>query len=145
MSAQSDLPWFALIAIFFWAKYKRKGKGKGKEGIPEPYHKIPKRLTIEQLRELSTAVGMADPDVAAAVAMAESSGRTDAVGDKGESIGLWQIHVPSAPKQWANKDMLKHAGFNAQAALAMSNGGTDWNSWSTFRSRAYLTYMPKSR
>jgi hypothetical protein len=84
---------------------------------------------------------MADPNLAAAVAMAESSGRVRAIGDNGNSIGLWQIHVPTAPKQWANRDMLFHAGFNAMAAQSMSNGGTDWHLWKAYTSGRYKKYM----
>jgi hypothetical protein len=76
--------------------------------------------------------------------MAESSGNTKAVGDNGDSIGLWQINLPSCPKQFKNRDMLKDAGFNAQAALSMSNGGTNWTPWRTFNNGAYKKYLPKT-
>ena len=100
------------------------------------------RFTISQLRELSAAAGMEDPDIAAAVAMAESGGNPSAVGDQGTSIGLWQIHVPTCPKNWANPDALKHPGVNVQAAFAISSGGTDWQPWTTFRNGAYKRFMP---
>jgi hypothetical protein len=87
---------------------------------------------------------MAEPDVGAAIAMAESGGRTSAIGDHGESIGLWQIHFPSAPKAYKNKDMLRQAGFNAQAALAMSSGGTRWELWTTYRNKSFQRFLPSA-
>lgn len=99
-------------------------------------------LSLAQLRELAAAAGMADSSTAAAIAMAESHGDSKAVGDNGTSIGLWQIHVPTAPKEYANADMLKHPGFNAQAANAISSGGTNWQPWTTFRTGAYKKYLP---
>ena len=137
----SNAIWIAIALFLLWGKRKARGSG----NVPPNEHKIPKHLSLTQLRELAAAADMAQPEVAAAVAMAESGGRVDAVGDHGDSIGLWQIHVPSAPKQWANRDMLKHAGFNAQAAAAMSNGGTDFSAWTTFRNGAYLRFLPKGR
>lgn len=109
-----------------------------------PHSRIPKVLSLAQLRELAVAVGMAEPDVGAAIAMAESGGRTQAMGDGGKSVGLWQINVEACPKEYANKDMLRHGGFNAVAANAMSNGGTNWQPWATFRNGTYKKYLPKA-
>ena len=85
---------------------------------------------------------MADANTAAAIAMAESHGDSRAVGDNGDSIGLWQIHVPSAPREFKQRDALFHPGVNAQAAFAISSGGTNWQPWTTYRNGAYKRYLP---
>ncbi len=36
-----------------------------------------------------------DPDYAIAIVRCESSLRTDAVGDSGAALGLWQFHLPT--------------------------------------------------
>jgi len=139
---RSDVPWLAAALLLVWiGRGKRKRRSPGGH-LPPGGHHVPRVLSLPQLRELAAAAGMADANTGAAIAMAESSGDTRAVGDHGDSIGLWQIHVPSCPKQWANRDMLKHAGFNAQAAASMSNGGTDWHLWSSFKNGAYKKHMP---
>lgn len=141
MNAQprSDVLWLVAIALFLIGRRKRKGQfGKG----PPREHKVPDVLSLAQLRELASSAGMADADTGAAIAMAESGGRTRAVGDHGDSIGLWQINVPTAPKRWQNRDMLKHAGFNADAATALSDNGTNWERWTTYRNGSFRKWMP---
>lgn len=135
---QSDLAWLGLALLLFWKRRKRRKHGTHRE---PGSHRIPDVLSLTQLRELAAAAGMADANTGAAIAMAESSGRVKAVGDNGRSIGLWQINLDSCPKQWANADMLKDAGFNAQAAASMSNGGTNWEPWTTFRNGVYKKYL----
>lgn len=136
--------WLGLAAMLLFGSRRKRKHGQVDPTVPGD-HPVPNILNLTQLRELATAVGMAEPEVGAAIAMAESGGRVKAVGDHGDSIGLWQIHVPTAPKQWANRDMLKHGGFNAQAAHAISNGGTNWEPWTTFRNGAYLKWMAKGK
>ena len=145
MSGRSEIALLVFGALLLLGARRRKG-GKGHKHVPPggaPPGQVPTILSLAQLRELAHAVGMAQPDVGAAIAMAESSGNTRAIGDKGNSIGLWQIHLPTAPKQWADRGMLMHAGFNAMAAKDMSAGGTNWNRWSAFKNKSYLAYMPK--
>jgi hypothetical protein len=69
-----------------------------------------------------------------AVARAESGGRPDAVGDGGTSFGLWQINRPSHP-QYPVAQLLDPEG-NANAALAVSAGGHNWNPWCTWEATA---------
>ncbi len=52
-------------------------------------------LTLAQIRAVAAAAGFPDPNLAAAIAMAESGGNASAVGDWGTSFGLWQIHTPA--------------------------------------------------
>jgi soluble lytic murein transglycosylase-like protein len=99
-------------------------------------------MNITDLQTLAASVGFPDPNLAAAVAMAESSGNTNAYGDAeyGGSIGLWQINLPSSPQYDATS--LTDPIYNARAALAISKRGTNWNPWTTFRTGAYKKWYP---
>ncbi len=101
------------------------------------------KLTLPQLRELARAAGFPNPDLAAAVAMAESAGNSMAVGDvtRGFSIGLWQINLRAHPEY--NAVSLYDPNNNAQAAMKISSGGTNWKPWTTFNTGAYKKYLPK--
>ena len=81
--------------------------------------------------------------IAAAVALAESSGNPDAVGpsfggDSG-SIGLWQIQSGAHP-QWSVAS-LHDPLTNAQAAVSISGGGSNWKPWSTFTNGSYGKFL----
>jgi hypothetical protein len=69
-----------------------------------------------------------------AIARAESGGRPDAVGDAGNSIGLWQIDLVFH-RQYTRAFLL-NADNNATAALAISGGGRNWNPWCTWEASA---------
>lgn len=114
-------------------------------------------MNLAQLRALAVSTGFADPDTAAAIAMAESGGNPLAQGDPpgpanatpngtSTSFGLWQVHVPAHPEY--DPQSLLDPNYNAKAALAISSGGTVWKWWSTFNPdpvtgiRKYLQYMP---
>lgn len=94
-------------------------------------------LSLAQLQALAASVGFPDPALAAAVAEAESGGNPNAYGDAkyGGSIGLWQVNLPSHPQYTAAQ--LYDPTFNAQAALTISNNGTNWQPWTTYRTGAY--------
>lgn len=101
-------------------------------------------LSLDDLRSLAGRHGFPDVDIAAAVAMAESGGNPNALGDttidpRG-SVGLWQIFRKAHP-EYEGVD-LTDPDTNADAAYAISSGGTNWHPWSTFTSGAYLRYMP---
>ena len=102
-----------------------------------------KVLPFSQVRELARSVGFPDPELAAAVAMAESGGNALATGDLmlGVSVGLWQINLRAHP-EYSSSSLLDPT-TNARAALAISKGGTDWNPWTTFRTGAYKRFLPK--
>ena len=75
--------------------------------------------------------------IAVAIAYAESSGDPQAVGDNGDSIGLWQINLPNHP-EYQGQD-LTNPQVNANAAYAIySAAGNSFSPWSTFKSGAYL-------
>lgn len=98
-------------------------------------------MTFQELRELAARVGFPDPDLAAAVAMAESSGNPRAYNRNSNGSvdrGLWQvnsIHGYSGTR-------LNDPQYNAAAALAISSGGRDFSPWVAYKSGAYKRYLP---
>lgn len=96
-------------------------------------------LTLEQLQELAATVGFPDPNLAAAVAMAESGGDPAAYGDAqyGGSYGLWQINLPAHPEYSGDPSVLYDPTTNAQAAFKISSSGTNWKPWTTYRTGAF--------
>ena len=98
-----------------------------------------KRLTKAQLRDLAGRAGFPDPNLAAAIAMAESGGNPDAVGDSGVSIGLWQVNTSAHPN-WTKAD-LHDPEHNANAAYAISAGGSDWSPWTVYKTGAYKRFL----
>ena len=109
-------------------------------GGPDPADGI---LSLRELRALTRKVGFVRPRVAAAIAMAESSGRVRAVGRnrKPRSIdrGLFQIN-----SRWhleVSNACAFDARCNAEAAYRISEGGRDWRQWTTWHSGAYRAYL----
>jgi hypothetical protein len=107
-------------------------------GAPPPGGRA---LTLPELRALAASVGFPDPDMAAAVAMAESGGHPAILGDQGHSVGLWQINLPSHPEMSALN--LTDPTTNAHAALTISKNGTDWSPWwTTMHTGSYKRFLP---
>lgn len=89
--------------------------------------------------------------IAVAVAMGESGGRTNAVGDVtiqdakwGPSIGLWQIRSIKAEKgKGSNRDELANYDplHNAKAAYQISGGGANFKPWSVYTNGAYKKFL----
>jgi murein DD-endopeptidase MepM/ murein hydrolase activator NlpD len=96
-------------------------------------------------------------DTAYAVALAESGGRSKALGDVdlqdskwGPSIGLFQIR---SLKNWKNFDgkgssdyyrnpsRLTDPEFNVDAAFNKSKGGTNWSPWATFTKGKFAKFL----
>lgn len=99
--------------------------------------------TLAQLESLAMSAGFSATDAvtAAAVALAESSGNPAAVGDGGNSIGLWQIYLPAHP-EFSGED-LTDPQTNANAAFSVwQAAGGSFSPWTTYGSGAYLTYVP---
>jgi hypothetical protein len=94
-------------------------------------------MNLSELQQLAANIGFPDPALAAAIAMAESTGDPNAVGDvsQGGSIGLWQINLRSFPQFSAAK--LHDPEYNARAAYTISNGGRSWNLWTAYRTGTY--------
>jgi hypothetical protein len=88
---------------------------------------------------------------AIAIAMAESGGDPNAVGDKtltnatwGASYGLWQIRSLKAETgKGSIRDGTRLADptFNAKSMVSISRQGVDWGPWSTWPLRA-APYLP---
>jgi hypothetical protein len=117
------------------------------------------RMTLAQLRSLAAHVGFPDPVTAAAVAMAESGGDPTATNIVSQaqatawnlahpgarphgperSFGLWQVNTIAWPSY--DETQLLDPTYNAQAALAISHGGTDWSHWSTYTDGTYRAYL----
>lgn len=107
------------------------------------------RLSDAQIAGLAKSAGFPDNQIATAVAvaLAESSGRIDAVGgpnfNGSYDYGLWQINESAHPekfRQWPNW----WTATNASMAFAVwSEAGKRWTPWSVFNSGAYLMYMPR--
>ncbi|MFJ3812581.1 transglycosylase SLT domain-containing protein [Streptomyces sp. NPDC090073] len=90
-------------------------------------------LTYKQIVRVARAGGLpGDPEVWAAVAMAESSGRTDVVNSIG-CVGLWQInqpaHVGSHPT-WT-VSWLSNPINNARAAAVIYHQ-QGWDAWEAY-------------
>jgi hypothetical protein len=87
-----------------------------------------------------------------AVALAESGGRADAVGDKhlvskkwGPSYGAFQIR---SLKDWKayndpyrDGSRLKNGDYNIAAAYDKSNQGKHWKGWTTFTSGKFTKFL----
>jgi hypothetical protein len=81
-----------------------------------------------------------NPDIAAAIAMAESSGNTQAVdhdSNGSTDYGLWQINSVHG---YDPARLLNDPNYNAKAALAVYQS-SGWGAWTTYTSGAYLKYL----
>lgn len=93
-----------------------------------------------ELEQLWTSNGgnPASAPIAAAIAMAESSGDSSVVNSIG-ATGLWQV-LQSAHPQWSTQQ-LQDPNINAQAAISISNNGSNWNPWETFTEGTYRQFL----
>jgi hypothetical protein len=108
-------------------------------------------LSQAQIEMLARSAGMANPQVMAAIAMAESGGNPRAHNPvpPDNSYGLWQINMlgsmgPSRRKQYgiSSNEALFNPAVNAKAA-AMIQKGQGLSAWSTYTNGAYKKYMGK--
>lgn len=99
-------------------------------------------LSASQIQALAAAAGFSGTDLATAVAVAiaESSGNPGAIGDAGNSFGLWQINLPAHP-EFSGTD-LTDPQTNANAAFQIYATAGGFRPWTTFKTGAYLAYMP---
>ncbi len=100
-------------------------------------------LNIAQLQSLAQQTGLSGNavNIAAAIAMAESGGNTSAhaLTIYEDSWGLWQINLKAHPSYSASA--MQNATQNARAMYSISNGGTNWNAWTTYTNGAYRQYL----
>ena len=99
-----------------------------------------------QLYSLAVSVGLPSSNalIASAIAMAESSGDSNAInpggnGDIEYSVGLWQINLLAHPQYTVSQ--MQDPTQNAKAMSVISNGGTSWGAWGTYTSGLYRKYM----
>jgi hypothetical protein len=91
--------------------------------------------------------------LAVAVALAESSGDTDAFhrSTTGVSIGNWDHGLWQISGRWHPEKLQAHPNWrnpyeNAKVAyLIFTNAGRRWTPWSVFTSGAYQTYLPDAQ
>jgi hypothetical protein len=116
-------------------------------------------LSPDQLRSLAASVGFPDPALAAAVAMGESYGHSDAenlvppsqAAARGQSpewsLGIWQINNCAA---WQgdecvsvryDRTQLLDPTFNAQVAYSLYSL-RGWGPWGAFTNGSYRQYLP---
>jgi LysM repeat protein len=84
---------------------------------------------LEQLWEQAGG-NPAEALMAAEIAMAESGGNPNAISPTND-FGLWQINGSNGALATLNPFQ------NAKSAVTLSNGGSNWNPWTTFRTGAY--------
>lgn len=94
----------------------------------------------------------ASAPIAAAIAMAESGGNPNSINNNPKtgdlSYGYWQINMigslgPSRRRQFGitSNTQLLDPLTNAKAAVMLSNGGSNFTPWSTFKSGAFRNFM----
>jgi hypothetical protein len=110
------------------------------EETPTP---TPSQYTRRDLRQLTRELGFRKPKVAAAIAMAESSGDPLARGEnrkpRSTDRGLFQINDRWHPE--VTDKCAYDARCNAEAAYEISKGGRDWTPWSTWHNGAYEQFL----
>lgn len=90
-----------------------------------------------------------------AVSIAESGGRSNAVGDVnlqnekwGPSIGLFQIRSLKDWKKWndpyRDAKRLPDPSYNTDAALKKSKQGSNWKPWTTYTQGSYLKHLAEA-
>lgn len=103
-------------------------------------------LSDDDIAGFAAAAGWSGDNlaVAIAIAMAESGGDPNTVGDTditpGGSIGLWQINLKAHPQYTA--DQLTDPQANANAAyLIYQAAGNSFSPWSTYNRGQYATFL----
>ena len=80
--------------------------------------------------------------IATAIALAESSGNTDATNKNSNGstdFGLWQIN--SVHSALLNGKDWRDPAQNAAMMFSVSGNGANWRPWTTYTSGAYLTHL----
>lgn len=112
------------------------------------------KYSLAQLQQLAANAGFPDPALAAAVGWAESGGDSCAQGDPNTgsspcsgpngtstSFGIWQIHQTAHTEY--DPTALLDGAYNAHAAYVISQGGSNWAPWTTYKTGAYTQwYVP---
>lgn len=113
--------------------------------------------SAEQIAGVAQAAGFKGESlvIAIAVAMAESSGDTNALGDTtittavwGPSVGLWQVRTLKAETgtgKSRDKNKLTDPAFNARSAYSIAGGGSNFKPWSMYTNGRYKKHMEAAR
>ena len=106
-----------------------------------------KVLTKDQIKALWIGNGgsASTANLAAAVALAESSGRTGPDvnthnPDGGTNVGLFQLDTKGAGAGHSVSE-LQDPATNARVTIMKSANGTNWNAWETWHTGAYKKYL----
>ncbi|TDC20622.1 hypothetical protein E1265_21365 [Streptomyces sp. 8K308] len=113
------------------------------------------RLTPAQIARVAKDAGFSGNalQIAVAVALGESGGRTDAHNavPPDNSYGLWQINMlgslgPARRRQFglSSNNELFNASTNARAAYAISSRGTNFRPWSVYTNGTYRMHMNRA-
>lgn len=108
------------------------------------------RLTASEIAQYAAAAGFEGDDlpVAVSIALAESSGKTDAYNPETAantpeglgSVGLWQIYLKVHPEY--TREQLLDPRSNAFAAYSVyRQAGNSFRPWSTYKSGAYVAHL----
>jgi len=82
-------------------------------------------------------------DLAAAIAQAESSGRTAVTSsnpDGGTNVGLWQLDTKGVGAGHTVAQ-LQDPATNARVTIMATANGTNWNAWETWHTGAYKQFL----
>lgn len=108
-------------------------------------------LTASQIKTLAINAGFTGQDLitSVAVALAESSGNPQALGDLdvGQgSFGLWQINSYYHPEYGPDFTILYDPQTNANAAFSVySAAGNSFTPWSTFKNGTYRSFVTQAQ
>ena len=102
-------------------------------------------MTKAQIKALWTGNGgsAGTANVAAAVAMAESSGRTQITSpnpDGGTNVGLWQLDTKGVGAGHSVAQ-LQDPATNARITIMGSANGTNWSKWEAYTKGRYKDYL----
>ena len=130
-----------LLAVALWGFFSGPGgvtlgSGTGKSG---------NGMNAQQIADYAVNAGFGGSNlvIAIAVALAESGGNPQAVGDGGTSYGLWQIHWTVHPE--FDKAQLFDPLYNANAAFAIFSSKGNFSDWSTYNSGTYQQFVPAAQ
>lgn len=119
----------------------------GAPGATGPVGSMPAQSTYtqSQLQLLWTTSGgsPAAAQIAAAIAMAESSGNpssTSSNPDGGTNVGLWQLDTKGVGAGYSI-DQLKEPDTNCRVTIMGSLNGTNWGDWETYANGSYKRFL----
>jgi hypothetical protein len=106
-------------------------------------------LSASQIAQYAANAGFSGSalNTAVAVALAESSGNPNVIGDTnltpGGSVGLWQINLAAHPEYDASSLMDPQANADAAFDIYQQAGGS-FTPWTTFNTGAYTAALPST-